>query len=78
MLEIISEREFSLFNSLKGEYELNSKGKAIPLQDWTGSEGSSRFRLPDFIQSAHESGNVFSLTHRPHLPARNIPGTHFC
>jgi len=25
-----------------------SKGKAIPLQAWTGPEGSGRFRLPDF------------------------------
>jgi hypothetical protein len=25
-----------------------SKGKAIPLQAWTGPEGSRRFRLPDF------------------------------
>jgi hypothetical protein len=24
------------------------KGKAVPLQAWTGSEGSRRFRLPDF------------------------------
>jgi len=24
------------------------KGKAIPLQAWRGSEGSKRFRLPDF------------------------------
>jgi len=24
------------------------KGKAIPLQAWTGPEGSSRLRLPDF------------------------------
>jgi len=24
------------------------KGKAIPLQAWTGPEGSRRFRLPDF------------------------------
>jgi hypothetical protein len=23
-------------------------GKAISLQDWTGPEGSRRFRLPDF------------------------------
>jgi hypothetical protein len=26
----------------------NVKGRAIPLQDWTGPEGSRRFRLPDF------------------------------
>ena len=24
------------------------KGKAIPLQAWTGPEGSNRLRLPDF------------------------------
>jgi hypothetical protein len=24
------------------------KGKAIPLQDWTGPEGSRRLRFPDF------------------------------
>jgi len=24
------------------------KGKAIPLQAWTGPEGSRRMRLPDF------------------------------
>jgi len=30
------------FKGLKG------KGKAIPLQDWTGPEGSRRLRLLDF------------------------------
>jgi len=25
-----------------------AKGEAIPLQAWTGPEGSMRFRLPDF------------------------------
>jgi hypothetical protein len=29
-------------------------------------------------QSAHKSGKVVSLTHRPPLPPGNIPGTHFC
>ena len=24
------------------------KGKAIPLEDWTGPEGSKSLRLPDF------------------------------
>jgi hypothetical protein len=27
--------------------------------------------------SAHEGGEVVSLTHRPPLPPGNIPGTHF-
>ena len=26
---------------------IKGKGKAIPLQAWTGPEGSRRFRLPD-------------------------------
>jgi hypothetical protein len=25
-----------------------NKGKAIPLQSWTGPEGSRKLRLPDF------------------------------
>jgi hypothetical protein len=27
---------------------VKGKGKAIPLQAWTGPEGSRRLRLPDF------------------------------
>jgi hypothetical protein len=29
-------------------------------------------------QSAHEGGKVVSCTHRPPLPLRKVPGTHFC
>jgi len=29
-------------------YVYKGKGKAIPLQTWTGPEGSRRLRLPDF------------------------------
>ena len=29
------------------------KSKAIPLQVWTGPEGSSRLRLPQFLHSRH-------------------------
>jgi len=28
--------------------EMSLKGKAIPLQTWTGPEGSRRLRVPDF------------------------------
>jgi hypothetical protein len=30
-----------------GKYTSKSKGKAIPLQAWTGPEDSKRLRLPD-------------------------------
>jgi hypothetical protein len=39
------------------------KGKAIPLQAWTGPEGSRRMRLPDLKKLAHEGGKVVSPTH---------------
>jgi len=53
------------------------KGKAVPLQAWSGPEGSRKLRFPDFITTAQEVGKVVSLTHRPHLPPGNPPGTHF-
>ena len=56
----------------------NYEGKAVPLQAWSGPEGSRKLRFPDFMTTAHEGGKVVSLTHRPHLPPRNSPGTHFC
>jgi len=31
-----------------GSSSSSSSGKAVPLQTWTGPEGSSRLRLPDF------------------------------
>jgi len=33
---------------MKKEHKGKGKGKAIPLQAWTGPEGSRRSRLPDF------------------------------
>jgi hypothetical protein len=54
------------------------KGKAIPLQAWSGPEGSRKLRFPDFLTTAQNGGKVVSLTHRPHLPPGNTPGTHFC
>jgi len=54
------------------------KGKAVPLQAWSGPEGSRKLRLPDFMTTAQDGGKVVSLTHRPPLPPGNTPGTHFC
>jgi hypothetical protein len=52
--------------------------KAIPLQAWSGPEGSRNLRFPDFMTTAQDGGTVVSLTHRPPLPPGNTPGTHFC
>jgi hypothetical protein len=59
---------------------INVKGKvkAVPLQAWSGREGSRNLRFPDFMTTAQDGGKVVSLTHRPPLPPGNTPGTHFC
>jgi hypothetical protein len=54
------------------------KGKAVPLQAWSGPEGSRKLRFPDFMTTAKDDGKVVSLTHRLPLPPGNTPGTHFC
>ena len=54
------------------------KGKAVPLQAWSGPEGSRKLRFPDFMTTAQDGGKVVSLMHRLPLPQGNVPGTHFC
>jgi len=54
------------------------QSKAVPLQAWSGPEGSRKLRFPDFMTTAQNGGKVVSLTHRPPLPPGNTPGTHFC
>ena len=54
------------------------KGKAVPLQALSGPEVSRKFRFPDYMTKAQDSGKVVSPKHRPPLPTGNAPGTHFC
>ena len=53
------------------------KGKAVPLQAWSGPEGSRKLRFPDFMTAAQDGGKIVSLRHRPPLPPGNTSGTHF-
>jgi hypothetical protein len=41
----------------------NIKGKSVPLQAWSGPEGSRKLRFPDFMTTAQAGGKVISLTH---------------
>ena len=47
---------------------IKCKGKSVPLQAWSGPEGSRKLRFPDFMTTAQDGGKVVSLTHRPLLP----------
>jgi len=57
---------------------LHIKGKEVPLQDWSGSEGSRKLRFTDFMTTAHDGGKVVSLMQQLPLLPGNAPGTHFC
>jgi hypothetical protein len=35
----------------------NSKGKAVPLQAWSGPESYRKLRFPDFMATAQDGGN---------------------
>jgi hypothetical protein len=52
-------------------------GKSVPLQAWSGPEGSRKLRYPDFMTTAQGVGKVVSPMHRPYLPPGNSPGAHF-
>ena len=54
------------------------KGKAVPLQTWSGPEDSRKLSFPDIMIMAQEDGKFVNLMHRPHLTSGNSPGTHFC
>jgi len=55
---------FQPFNKV---YIYIGKGKAVPLQAWTGPEGSRKLRLPDFMTTAQDGIRLSALGSRPPL-----------
>ena len=45
------------------EVKVKGKGKAVPLQAWSGPEGSRKLKFPDFMTTAQDDGKFVSLTH---------------
>jgi hypothetical protein len=54
------------------------KGKAVPLQAWSGSEGSRKLRFPDFMTTAQDGGKFVSLTHRRAVTVWHINLEYVC
>ena len=54
-------------NDREREYNHLKKCKAVPLQAWSGPEGS---RFPNFMTTAEDGRKFVSLTHRPPLPPK--------
>jgi hypothetical protein len=67
-----------LLNVCQYHHKSKKKSTAVPLQAWSGPEGSRKLRFPEFMTTAQDGGKVVSLMHRPPLPPGNTPGTHFC
>ena len=57
------------------QIKVKGKGKAVPLQAWSGSEGSRKLKFPDFMTTAQGGGKVVSPMNQPPLPPGNAPGT---
>jgi hypothetical protein len=51
---------------------VKGKGKAVPLQAWSGPEGFRKLRFPDFLTASQVGCKVVSPKHRPHLPPRKF------
>ena len=69
---------YILFLVIDIHSEGEDKGKAVPLQAWSGPEGSRKLTFQDFMTTAQDGSKVVSLTHRPPLLLGNTPGTLFC
>jgi hypothetical protein len=65
-------------SNIENDHVTTNKGKAVPLQAWSGLEVSRKLKFPDFMTTAHDGGKFASLTHRPPLPPGNTPGIYFC
>jgi len=46
---------------LAGEFCSKYKGEAVPLQAWSGPEGSRKLRFPDFVTTAQDGGRLSAL-----------------
>jgi hypothetical protein len=71
-------RDFFTFGRVYLYLYTKVTGKAVPLNAWSGPEGSRKLRVPDYMTTAQDVCKVVSFTHRPPLPPGNAPGTHFC
>ena len=43
------------------QHQIRSKGKAVPLQAWSGPEGSRKLKFPDFVSTAQDGGRLSAL-----------------
>ena len=50
-----------MLSVLSGRSWVKGKGKAVPLQAWTGPEGSRKLWFADFVTTAQDGGRLSAL-----------------
>ena len=59
------------------EWGHSQKGKSVPLQAWSASEGSRNLMFPDFVTTAQDCDRLSALRTGCLYHPGNTPGTHF-
>ena len=59
-------------------FRIGKEDKAVPLQAWSGPEGSRKLRFPDFMTTAQESGKGVQPCAPAAFTPGNSPGTQIC
>jgi len=49
------------YKYIKASYIYIYKGKVVPLQAWSGPEGSRKLTFPDFMTTAQDGGRLSAL-----------------
>jgi len=57
----------------RGATEEMTQSKAVPLQAWTGPEGSRKLRFPDFVTKAQDGGRLSALSTGRLYPQETLP-----
>ena len=56
-------KQLNVYDKLPATFNhiYKGKGKAVPLQAWTGAEGSRKLKFPDFVTTAQYGGRFSAL-----------------
>jgi len=53
--------DYAVYCEMLKKLRGKGKGKAVPLQPWTGPEGSRKLSFPDFVTTARDGGRFSTL-----------------
>jgi len=67
LLQHVSDHKGSIIREL---YTVKGKGKAVPLQAWTGPDGSRKLSFPDFVTTARDGSRLSALAPAAFTPRK--------